>query len=168
MPVTINANFVKQSVGVLASATPVKYFNNFAGAPDADLWYPSAMANALAGKDLDPNNPEITIQINSSVGPELYLGTDGNCPANQYDLESIIVHEMAHYSVGPLGGQLRAGTVAAWTNLRTSVISGGLLCIGMIGISASFFPEFRKYDVRTNKFAAEVRNLAEKSKKSES
>ena len=96
VPVNISANFVKQSVGILASATPVKYFNNFAGAPDADLWYPSAMANALAGKDLDPNNPEITIQINSSVGPELYLGTDGNCPANQYDLESIIVHEMAH------------------------------------------------------------------------
>ena len=76
--------------------------------------------------------------------------------------------ELLSYSVGPLGGQLRAGTVAAWTNLRTSVISGGLLCIGMIGISASFFPEFRKYDVRTNKFAAEVLNLAEKSKKSES
>jgi len=76
--------------------------------------------------------------------------------------------ELLSYSVGPLGGQLRAGTVAAWTNLRTSVVSGGLLCIGMIGISANFFPEFRKYDVRTNKFAAEVRKLAEKSKKSES
>jgi len=96
VPVNINANFVKQPIGVLASATPVKYFNNFSGAPDPDLWYPSAMANALAGKDLDPNNPEITIQINSSTGPTLYLGTDGNCPANQYDLESIILHEMAH------------------------------------------------------------------------
>lgn len=97
VPITINATYARQaSSAILASATPVKFFHAFKGAPDSELWYPSAMANALAGKDLDPTNPEIEIHINSSMSRAFYLGTDGNCPANQYDLESILLHELAH------------------------------------------------------------------------
>ena len=97
VPVTITATYARQaSTAVLASASPVKFFHNFAGAPDPDLWYASAMANALAGKDLDPANPEIDVHINSLVARTFYLGTDGNCPPNQYDLESILLHEMGH------------------------------------------------------------------------
>ena len=58
--------------------------------------------------------------------------------------------ELLSYSVGPLGGQMRAGSTAAWTNLRTSVVSGGLLCIGFVVLAASALPKFRNYDVRTN------------------
>ncbi len=45
--------------------------------------------------------------------------------------------ELLSYSVGPLAGQLRAGTTAAATSLRTSVISGGLLCIGLVSVAAA-------------------------------
>ena len=65
--------------------------------------------------------------------------------------------ELLSYMIGPIGGQMRAGSAAAWTNLRTSVISGGLLCIGFIGLFSAALPEFRKYDVRTNKYAIEKR-----------
>jgi MFS family permease len=65
--------------------------------------------------------------------------------------------ELLSYSVGPLGGQMRAGTFAAVTNLKTSVISGGLLCIGFVSIATAALPKFRKYDVRTNEFAVEQR-----------
>ena len=61
--------------------------------------------------------------------------------------------ELLSYSVGPLGGQTRAGLVAERTSLRTSVISGGLLCITFVGFFAAILPEFRKYDSKTNKFA---------------
>jgi len=61
--------------------------------------------------------------------------------------------ELLSYSVGPLGGQTRAGLVAERTSLRTSVISGGLLCIGFVSFFAALLPEFRKYDSKTNKFA---------------
>ena len=61
--------------------------------------------------------------------------------------------ELLSYSVGPLGGQTRAGLVAERSSLRTSVISGGLLCITFVGFFASILPEFRKYDAKTNKFA---------------
>ena len=67
--------------------------------------------------------------------------------------------ELLSYSVGPLGGQMRAGTFAAVTNLRTSVISGGLLCIGFVSIAAGALPKFRKYDARTNEFAVEQRKI---------
>ena len=97
VPVNVVANFVPQGTsGILASASPVSFFHNFSGVPDSSLWYASAMANAIAGKDLDPANPEISININSSMANVFYLGTDGNCPSNQYDLESIILHEVAH------------------------------------------------------------------------
>ena len=61
--------------------------------------------------------------------------------------------ELLSYSVGPLGGQTRAGLVAERTSLRTSVISGGLLCIGFFSFFSAMLPEFRKYDSKTNKFA---------------
>lgn len=69
--------------------------------------------------------------------------------------------ELLSYSVGPLGGQMRAGGMAAWSNLRTSVISGGLLCIGFVSLAGSLLPDFRKYDGRTNKFAVEQRKIRE-------
>ena len=70
---------------------------------------------------------------------------------------------MLSYSVGPLGGQMRAGTFAAVTNLKTSVVSGGLLCIGFVSIAAAALPKFRKYDVRTNEFAVEQRKIRAES-----
>ena len=97
VPVNVVANFVPEGTsGILASASPVSFFHNFPGAPDSTLWYSSAMANAIAGKDLDPSSPEISININSTMSNAFYLGTDGNCPSNLYDLESIILHEVAH------------------------------------------------------------------------
>ena len=97
VPVNVTASSqVETSAGVLASASAVNYFNNFPGAPDQTVWYSSAMANALSGKDLDPTNPEIRININAAMQNLFYLGTDGKCPPNQYDLESIILHEFAH------------------------------------------------------------------------
>ena len=72
--------------------------------------------------------------------------------------------EMLSYLLGPLGGQARAGGMAARTSLRTSIIGGGLLCIGFVAAIAAMMPQFRNYDVRTNEFAvkeAEIRKKRE-------
>ena len=61
--------------------------------------------------------------------------------------------ELISYSVGPLGGQTRAGFTAERTSLRTSVVSGGLLCISFVTLFTALLPDFRKYDSETNKFA---------------
>ena len=79
---------------VLGSARPGSYFAGFVGAPDSTLWYPSALANSLAGKDLDRDNPEIIIQVNSEANWN--ERGDDKPRTNEYDLESVILHEVAH------------------------------------------------------------------------
>lgn len=74
--------------------------------------------------------------------------------------------EMLSYSIGPMAGQLRAASMAAVTSLTFSVTFGGVLCVVAVLILASFFPEFRKYDVETNKFAVEKRKIRELEEKS--
>lgn len=67
--------------------------------------------------------------------------------------------EMLSYSVGPLGGQARAGLVAdAWT-VRGSITSGGVLCVvGVVG-TALWLRGFWSYDARTDEHAVREREL---------
>jgi MFS family permease len=66
--------------------------------------------------------------------------------------------ELLSYAVGPLGGQLRAGTMAALTTLRISIIGGGALCMAFVGFSAGILRDFRNYDARTNSHVLEKKN----------
>ena len=70
--------------------------------------------------------------------------------------------ELLSYSVGPLAGQMRAAGMAAATTLSFSVTSGGIICIIVVVLLASFLPDFRKFDIRTNKYALENQKMAEK------
>jgi MFS family permease len=58
--------------------------------------------------------------------------------------------EMVSYMSGPLLGHVEAGAVAAAFGLRSSVVSGGALCV--IGVFACAFalPRFVRYDSRTS------------------
>lgn len=95
VPVNVNVSWTKApNSTILASASAKNIFSNFNGAPDKTLYYPSALANALAGVDLDISEPEL--EINVTTGDFWYYGLDGKCPSNKYDLVSVILHEMAH------------------------------------------------------------------------
>ena len=95
VPVTVNVSWGRaSSYGILAAASAKSNFANFPNAPDKTLYYASALANALAGKDLDPNNPELEITISSDA--PWYYGVDGKCPPKSFDLVSVILHEMGH------------------------------------------------------------------------
>lgn len=93
--ITVSATWGRSANSdVLGSARPGSYFAGFTGAPDATLWYPSALANALANKDLDRDNPEIIIQVNSAANWN--QRGDDKPRSTEYDLESVILHEVAH------------------------------------------------------------------------
>ena len=95
VPINVDATWGRSSTsGILGSARPGNYFSGFAGAPDPTLWYPSALANALAGDDLDKNSPEIVIQANSNVNWD--QRNDGLPNSTEYDLESVFIHELGH------------------------------------------------------------------------
>ena len=70
--------------------------------------------------------------------------------------------ELLSYSLGPLAGQMRAASMAAVTTLSISVTSGGIICVIAVVLLASFLPDFRKFDIRTNKYALENQKMAEK------
>lgn len=94
VPISIQAEFGPLAPGVLGSAGPATLFRNFINAPVANTYYPVALANALRNLDLDPGDPDITCSFNSAFN--WYFGTDGNCPAGQYDFVTVVLHELCH------------------------------------------------------------------------
>jgi len=95
VPIAIEATWSRvASSTVLGSARPGNYYSGFDGAPDQSLWYPSALANALAGKDLGGADPEIVIQVNSAA--PWNTRNDGAPRTSEYDLQSVFLHEMGH------------------------------------------------------------------------
>jgi len=95
VPVNINITWGRAAnYGILAAASAKSNYANFPNAPDKTLYYSAALANALAGKDLDTTKSEMEITITSDA--PWYYGTDGRCPPKSFDLESVILHEMGH------------------------------------------------------------------------
>jgi hypothetical protein len=104
------------TTGVLGSAGPIQIFANFPNAQWPNNWYPSALANHLAGADLTPGGPDpgllappfnddIIARFNGDIGVredcltgfDWYNGLDNNAnAATQFDLLNVVLHEFAH------------------------------------------------------------------------
>lgn len=65
--------------------------------------------------------------------------------------------EMLSYSIGPLGGQVRSGLVADRWSVRTSITSGGILCVIGVVATAAWLKDFWSYDARTDRYAVAER-----------
>jgi hypothetical protein len=89
--------------GTLGSAGTTFVHANFANAPVADVWYPTALADALAGVDLAPGNFDIVSNFNSRIdddpscltGRKWYYGFDHNAGID-LDFLNVVAHEIAH------------------------------------------------------------------------
>ena len=106
VPVIINASFEPLGTGVLGSAGAGGIISDFPGAPVAGTWYPIALANQLAGVDLDPSGPDINARFGSTFN--WYFGTDGAAPTGTFDFVTVVMHELGH-GLGLLG----SGNVSA-------------------------------------------------------
>ncbi len=88
----------------LGEGRPVNLYHDFPGAPRPNTWYPAALANKLAGQDLDGGTAnEIELVLNSDVdGPvvlgahKFYYGFDAAGPAGDPSLVAVVVHELLH------------------------------------------------------------------------
>ena len=56
--------------------------------------------------------------------------------------------EMISYLTGPMLGSAKMGIVAERFSVKTAIISGGILCVAAVGLTALFLPEFLAYDGR--------------------
>jgi len=61
--------------------------------------------------------------------------------------------EMLSYSLGPLGGQVRAGITADLWTVRGAISSGGAACVAGVAITALWLRDFWSYDDRTDEHA---------------
>jgi hypothetical protein len=104
VPILVNAQMNPQtcdaSSGVLGSASAGSSQRNFANAPFADTWYQQALANSLAGVDLNAA-PDMNCTFNVSIGSPTclpqgwYLGVDGN-EGTAIELLPVVLHELGH------------------------------------------------------------------------
>jgi hypothetical protein len=88
--------------GVLGSAGTINSAADFTNAPIANTWYSIALANKLAGSDLDPTRNDISARFNSDVdnsnclgNVSWYYGLDHNEGTDE-DLLAVVLHEMGH------------------------------------------------------------------------
>jgi hypothetical protein len=113
VPIRIRAQFTSLGPGILGSAGPILVFRDFPNAPLAGTWYHVALANKLAGVDLESTFDDIN--ANFSTNFNFYLGLDNHAPAGQPDLVVVLLHEFAH----GLG-------FSQFANLTTGALLGGL------------------------------------------
>ncbi|KRG68336.1 PA domain-containing protein [Pseudoxanthomonas dokdonensis] len=108
VPIYIGASFqplaCTPTSAVLGSAGTTSVFSDFAPGIEAGTWYASALADAIAGTDLDPGFIDINSRFNGDIGvnPDCltgrtwYYGLDGNAPADAIDFLDVVMHEIGH------------------------------------------------------------------------
>ena len=90
-----------------AAGTTFIFFDDGSVLPLADTWYHASLAEAIFGGDLTgppaSGGGDIIVFINSEIdneclgpGTGYYYGLDGNAGANDIDLGTVVLHELAH------------------------------------------------------------------------
>lgn len=95
VPVRIIAEWKPLDAGVLGQALWGRAYANFGGEQHINTYYPVALAEKIAGRDLnDETEEDIVASFNSNSS--WYFGTDGNTPEGRMDMVTIALHEIAH------------------------------------------------------------------------
>ncbi len=105
VPIKINATWQALGPGVLGQAAPHDYFVR------NGAWLPSALADAEQGSDPDPAASDIDADFSSQA--PWYYGTSGAVPAGEYDLQSVVTHELGH-GLGFIGSFDDASGTGSW------------------------------------------------------
>ncbi|HMB51778.1 MAG TPA: PA domain-containing protein [Thermoanaerobaculia bacterium] len=139
-PVFVGASFAALSCtptsGTLGSAGTTFIFRNFPGAPLADTWYHSALADAIAGADLNPGFIDVNSRFNSRIGTDpgcltgrnWYYGFDHQT-GGDFDFLNVVAHEIGHglgFSnfVNESTGALQSGFTDVFADLTYDVTTG--------------------------------------------
>jgi hypothetical protein len=126
--IPVDASFASLDCGtnsaVLGQAFATKIVRNFTNAPQQNVWYPIALASALAGQDLNSGAAHIHAEFNSQIdlpsclgGVGWYYGLDGNHGSKE-DLLVVLLHEIGH-GLGFAG--VTSGTTGAMSSNFPSV-----------------------------------------------
>jgi cysteine-rich repeat protein len=169
VPIEIDASFQDFGCGtggvLLGAGGPKTAHRDFAGALLPETWYVQALANKLAGTDLDPSTSDIQTFFNAALETGCrftwYYGLDGAASGTSIDFVTVVTHEIGHglgflSLVDPGSGTLFAGRNDAYSvqlenhltgllypNMEntqryySAVATGNLHWIGQFGVAAS-------------------------------
>ncbi|MCU1691087.1 MAG: N-acetylmuramoyl-L-alanine amidase [Frankiales bacterium] len=112
VPVTVRVTRGSLPAGALGAGTPGLFAARDAdGSYDpTDTLYPIGLANALAGKDLDPGGADVQLVL-SDTAP--FWTGETRPPADRYDLTSVALHELLH-GLGLTASLRVEGGVGTW------------------------------------------------------
>ena len=110
VPIKVGASFQRLNCtatgATLGSAGANWIDRDFPNAPRPGIWYHSALADSLAGVDLDPipeDPADIVSRFNGDLGkPDClagttwYYGLDGKTPAGSINFHNLVMHEIGH------------------------------------------------------------------------
>jgi uncharacterized repeat protein (TIGR01451 family) len=115
VPMEVEACWSPLAGNVLGIGGPAVFVRDF-GVGQPGTWYPVALANALAGADLNggsgPRSHELNVVINSAFAG-WYTGLDGMVPPSQHDLVTAVLHEVCH-GLGFVSSMDGQGSVGTW------------------------------------------------------
>ena len=94
VPIEVSACWTPNLSGgdTLGTGMPTGYVRNFANAPLVDVQYPIALANALAGVDLNPVRGDMTLAFKSDVAWSFAVAGSGS----GMDFIGVALHELGH------------------------------------------------------------------------
>lgn len=95
VPIKVQANWSALGSGVLGSAIYWSAFANFDGAQKQNVFYPVALAEKMAGKELNDAG-DFEIFANFSSNMNWYFDASGTPAANQFDFITVVMHEIGH------------------------------------------------------------------------
>lgn len=95
IPVRIQARWVPLAPGVLGSANYTSAYANFTGAQRLNVFYPVAIAEKITGRELNDGEPDIFANFSSTFNWH-FDPDDPNVPSGQYDLTTVVLHEIGH------------------------------------------------------------------------
>lgn len=114
---------------ILGQAYSLSWSADFAGAPRSGVWYPAALANKLAGRDLNTATEDMFIQFNAAIDNadclgdnSWYYGLDGE-EGSDSSLYAVVLHEIGH----GLGFAGRMTSEGNFVNNRPSVFETHIL-----------------------------------------
>ncbi|MCB1052335.1 MAG: DUF11 domain-containing protein [Acidobacteria bacterium] len=91
---TFDALMCQSDGAILGSAGPTHVIRDFSGAPLATTWYPVALANALAGGDLNGMDAELVAMFNSRIDETSGSGSSGTCTSS--NMNYVVVRDAAY------------------------------------------------------------------------
>ncbi len=125
VPIRVGARFESMggsgTDGAMGAGGAARWFKDFPGAPQANTWYPAALADKLAGSDLDLGAVNVNLVFNSDVDGPNVLGSHGfdysltlNPAEGDVSFVLVALHEIAHglgvtLSIEPATGAKREG-----------------------------------------------------------